>query len=231
MKVIIISMFFLLQLNLIVNAASGLSKEPIEKVKDFDIKGIKLGMTSSQLKKIIKWCRNTPELKEVQIGKTISNFEMWCMTGNDSYLYLFDENKKLYLIKRDLSYKTEKIPNWKLINKKIIKKYGEPLVNGSYVGLVGEKKENHFSHCWGACVVKTANNGSYVGNKIQGINFKVEYGRKEIYFYVGSKKIVEHPYYITMSLTNLNTFYRLLKIQSPGEYKKRGFVDLYDIDL
>jgi len=115
-------------------------------VSSFDIKGIKLRMSKSEVLKNIS-CQNHKIKKSIIDtinGKKLIVETISCENGiEDIHIYL-DKNGRVYNIDRVLSFKVE--PSLKKIKNKAINHYGKP--NNR---ILGSSDSRVWQMCWGQC--------------------------------------------------------------------------------
>ncbi len=114
-------------------------------IKDFDIKGIKLGMSLTQVKKELnKFCPNFKLSKFKDQSKQIN-----CDINNDYIIIHMGYNNKIYHISRTINNDycfTDK--DTQLIKSKFLSKYGKSTTSSN-------KNNKSFSYCWGIdCTVR-----------------------------------------------------------------------------
>jgi len=112
-------------------------------VSKFDIKGIKLGMSKSDVLKRMP-CSHPKIKKDYYYGSSKGNV-IECSDDNELIVFT-DNSNKVWSITYKINFQIE--PNWKTIEKKIFKKYGKTnLVNDTSDSRYYDQK----SYCWGTC--------------------------------------------------------------------------------
>jgi len=95
-------------------------------VSEFDIKGIKIGMSKSDVLKKIS-CRE-PKIEKSYVntlsGKRVYKTDIVCNTKNETLTIVLSRKNIVYSVHRSKEFKIS--PNWKTIEKKIIQRYKNP---------------------------------------------------------------------------------------------------------
>ena len=112
-------------------------------VSKFDIKGIKLGMSKSEVLKRMP-CSNP--IHEYGYFK---NIEIRCNSEVNPMWITFDMNNKVYAMGREIILKIE--PNWDTIESKLLKHYGK--TNKILRNNPSSHNTTVFSICYGQCTI------------------------------------------------------------------------------
>lgn len=163
---------------------------------DFDVNGLKLGMNASEVKSKIHNCKddkfnvaNRQILRSLECGKTLN--------ANTKKLYIsFDNKRKIINITKYKFFTAE--PNYESIQEQLYKKYGRPDKKAQSKSTRNEDITEYL--CWGDCIVKTVNNSSWTGERIN---------------YSESKKslLIEYNSYV-----NNNSFYITYILRNGKDY-------------
>jgi hypothetical protein len=130
-------------------------------ISKFDIKGIKLGMSKSEVLKKMP-CSN-PEIhaEKLRNGKIV---EIYIRCKENSFLVVLDHKNYVYLVSMLINFKTE--PNFQKIKNKVFNKYGKPTRQANQK-VISRGKGERIVYCWGKhCQVSKQNNGVWKGTKI-----------------------------------------------------------------
>lgn len=130
-------------------------------VSNFDIKGIKLGMSKSEVLK--KMPCSSPKI-ETQFIDTVKGKKLYwtsieCENNSDILHVILSRKNRVDFIKRVKSFNVS--PSWDKIKKQIIKHYGNPtfeLPNNVDVYPIN-------NICWGGCRIRKHNNTMATFNK------------------------------------------------------------------
>ena len=149
-------------------------------VSQFDIKGIKLGMSKSEVLKRMP-CNNPENYIDKLDNGTIYSYHLQCRKdkglSNDFYTIIdFDHNGISYSITKMIPYKLK--PNYTAIIKKIIKKYGNPTAKTNQTPASNNYRNIGYykTFCWGDCRVAKVNMQGWKGTeigKIKNIQLRV----------------------------------------------------------
>ena len=114
---------------------------------DFDIKGIKLGMSKKEVLKRMP-CSN-PKIETWFIdtvkGKKICSTSIVCSNDSDTFSASINRKNKLYSIARSIKFKVK--PNYKKIKNKLLQRYGST----NYIKF--KSHNNNMGICWGQCML------------------------------------------------------------------------------
>ena len=121
-------------------------------VSNFDIKGIKLGMSKNKVSK--KLSCSSQKINFIPNTKKIINYEIECDYGIRIFL---NYKKQAYFIQRSLIFQNKPLLN--TINKKIFNKYGKPNISIA-------RSDNHIEYCYGNKCKKEKFNFSTSGKSL-----------------------------------------------------------------
>jgi hypothetical protein len=143
-------------------------------VSNFDIKGIKLGMSKSQVLKKMPCSNPEINIERLRSGK-ISNTYIKC--SSNYFQATLDHNNYVYSVSMSIDFNTE--PNFKKIKNKILKKYKRPNKNPK-MKVITRGSGERVAFCWGKdCRTSVMNNGVWKGreisNYIKGKSLQIEY--------------------------------------------------------
>jgi len=140
-------------------------------VSNFDIKGIKLGMSKSEVLKKIS-CSN-PKI-ETQFTNTLKGKKLYwtsieCKNDFEEIHVVLTRKNKAYFIQRTKDFDIN--PSWDKIKKRIINYYGKPTCKAdTFSKYIPMKKM-----CWGGCKIRKHNGTIATCNKSLDI-----YGNQDI---------------------------------------------------
>ena len=141
-------------------------------VSNFDIKGIKLGMSKSKVLRKMP-CSNP----SIDIWRTSNNKIYGGTIGcdNSNYRVQYDHNEYVYQISKRINFNIE--PNLHKIRNKLIRKYGNPNEETKKKTMSKSSANGKIiAFCWGDyCKVKYENNGYWKGTEIENWTNKIQY--------------------------------------------------------
>jgi len=140
-------------------------------VSNFDIKGIKLGMSEKQVLKKMPCSNPIKNLDKYSFG--ISGSYLTCGKYSESKSFMsvtFDHNQKAYSIHMDILFDAN--PNLQKIKNKFVKKYGnfyEAIENPTYKNPANGYVKRF---CWGSCRKYKIDDGAWKGYKFRRVENK-----------------------------------------------------------
>jgi len=151
-------------------------------VSNFDIKGIKLGMSKKQVLK--KMPCSDPKIEHYYIntinGKKIYSSIIYCQEKKGVFVELNHHNK-VYKIKRNKFFDIE--PSWTKIKKQLLNYYG--YTKNITIQPVTNNNKHALAMCMGGCIKRSSSKGIY---------YKGDFYNNKLYFlvngYVFDNKII-----------------------------------------
>ena len=130
-------------------------------VSNFDIKGIKLGMSKSEVLKRMPCKQPAIQIEKLRNGK-ISEIYIRC--PKNRFQVILNHKMNVYSVSMSIDFTTE--PNFRKIKNKVFAKYGNPTQQAKQKVIeLGEGKR--VVYCWGKyCQISRQNNGVWKGTKI-----------------------------------------------------------------
>jgi len=129
-------------------------------VSEFDIKGIKLGMSKEEVLKMLQCKKPMIDTYYFDPSIELKSNMIKCEENNEGFMILFDNFDEVLRISLERKFNAE--PDWNIIEKRLFKKYGET----EAIRDSRDKYRHLKSYCWGTCYYyREKNDGFYVDFK------------------------------------------------------------------